>query len=89
MESQDLGILQKRLKRQDDVLIQEKGGTPGRIRTCDLRIRSPLLYPAELQAHKGWFKKPDRCITYVGIHVHTNPCQRELSRSYTYTTGDC
>ena len=25
-------------------------GTPGRIRTCDLRIRSPLLYPAELQA---------------------------------------
>ena len=28
-----------------------KYGTPGRIRTCDLRIRSPLLYPAELQAH--------------------------------------
>ncbi len=26
-------------------------GTPGRIRTYDLRIRSPLLYPAELQAH--------------------------------------
>ena len=24
--------------------------TPGRIRTCDLRIRSPLLYPAELRA---------------------------------------
>ena len=23
---------------------------PGRIRTCDLRIRSPLLYPAELRA---------------------------------------
>ena len=25
-------------------------GAPGRIRTCDLRIRSPLLYPTELQA---------------------------------------
>jgi hypothetical protein len=25
-------------------------GAPGRIRTCDLRIRSPLLYPAELRA---------------------------------------
>ena len=25
-------------------------GDPGRIRTCDLRIRSPLLYPAELRA---------------------------------------
>ena len=23
---------------------------PGRIRTCDLRIRSPMLYPAELRA---------------------------------------
>lgn len=26
--------------------------TPGRIRTCDLRIRNPLLYPAELRAQK-------------------------------------
>jgi hypothetical protein len=27
-------------------------GAPGRIRTCDLWIRSPALYPAELRAHK-------------------------------------
>ncbi len=27
--------------------------TPGRIRTCDLRIRSPLLYPTELRARGG------------------------------------
>ena len=27
-------------------------GTPGRIRTCGLRIRSPALYPAELRAQK-------------------------------------
>jgi hypothetical protein len=26
--------------------------TPDRIRTCDLRIRSALLYPAELPGHK-------------------------------------
>jgi hypothetical protein len=26
-------------------------GTPGRVRTCDLRLRSPLLYPAELPGH--------------------------------------
>ncbi len=25
-------------------------GAPCRIRTCDLRIRSPVLYPAELRA---------------------------------------
>ena len=27
----------------------ESIGTPGRIRTCDLRLRKPLLYPAELR----------------------------------------
>lgn len=26
-------------------------GAPGRIRTYDLRLRSPLLYPAELPGH--------------------------------------
>ena len=30
--------------------INEMVGAPGRTRTCDLRIRSPLLYPAELRA---------------------------------------
>ena len=29
---------------------QESKSTPGRIRTCDLRFRRPLLYPAELRA---------------------------------------
>ena len=27
------------------------GGVPSRIRTCDLRIRSPSLYPSELWGH--------------------------------------
>ena len=27
-------------------------GGPGRIRTCDLLIRSQTLYPTELQSHK-------------------------------------
>jgi hypothetical protein len=29
---------------------QVRAGAPGRIRTCDQRIRSPTLYPAELRA---------------------------------------
>jgi site-specific recombinase XerD len=29
------------------------GGAPGRTRTCGPRFRKPLLYPPELQAHKG------------------------------------
>ncbi len=28
-----------------------KNNTPGRTRTCGLRIRNPLLYPTELRAH--------------------------------------
>jgi hypothetical protein len=31
-------------------------GAPGRIRTCDLRIRSPALYPAELRARDKQFE---------------------------------
>ena len=31
--------------------IIKSSGAPERIRTSGLRIRSPLLYPAELQAH--------------------------------------
>ena len=30
-----------------------ESGTPDRIRTCDLRLRRPTLYPAELRAHTG------------------------------------
>ena len=33
--------------------IQKKFGTPGRIRTFDLRFRKPSLYPAELREHEG------------------------------------
>ena len=28
----------------------EEDGAPDRIRTCDLRLRRPTLYPAELRA---------------------------------------
>ena len=37
----------------DAVLVARIGlsSTPGRIRTYDLRIRSPTLYPAELRVH--------------------------------------
>ena len=30
-----------------------KNGTPGRTRTCYPRLRRPMLYPDELQAHSG------------------------------------
>ena len=32
------------------------GGAPGRIRTCDPRLRRPLLYPAELRAQTAKLK---------------------------------
>src|SRR5262249_220279 len=30
---------------------RRESGAPGRSRTCDPRIRSPMLYPTELRAH--------------------------------------
>jgi hypothetical protein len=38
------------LSKKVNLLINKVRNTPGRIRTCDLRIRNPLLYPAELRA---------------------------------------
>jgi hypothetical protein len=34
-------------------------GTPDRTRTCDLRLRRPLLYPAELRAQNKWSGRQD------------------------------
>ena len=36
-------------------------GAPGRIRTCDLWLRRPTLYPSELRAQSA-FASPQRCI---------------------------
>ena len=50
-------------------------GAPGRIRTCDLRLRRPTLYPTELRAHrrrKGY--APASAASILG--AHTYPCQR-------------
>jgi hypothetical protein len=37
-----------------DAWYEAKLGLPSRSRTCDLRLRRPLLYPAELWADIGW-----------------------------------
>ncbi len=42
-----------------------KIGAPGRIRTCGLRIRSPLLCPAELRAHPLFPNTLDRFLFFV------------------------
>ena len=33
--------------------IKQSNGTPDRIRTCDPRLRRPMLYPTELRALNG------------------------------------
>lgn len=33
-------------------MVRERGGDPDRIRTCDHRLRRPVLYPAELRDRK-------------------------------------
>ena len=47
-------LVENRDLNRDQVELQDKGivenpckdGAPGRIRTCDTRIRSPMLYPS-------------------------------------------
>ncbi len=50
--------------------------TPGRIRTCDLRIRNPLLYPTELRAHKF---KVNKCTNFT-YFVNPNLSKLKISR---------
>ena len=49
-------------------------GDPGRIRTCDLRIRSPLLYPAELRGQipngPKLFDPPEAEIVGIVLRPH-------------------
>jgi len=49
MQSAELGTKKEPMSSTDT---GSKTTTPGRTRTCDLRIRNPLLYPAELRAQK-------------------------------------
>ncbi len=37
----------------DDACDDAEDGAPGRTRTCDPRIRNPMLYPAELRARRA------------------------------------
>ncbi len=48
--------------------LKKRFGDPGRIRTCDLRIRSPLLYPAELRDRSGRLQ----LTTLIGAGVQIN-----------------
>lgn len=40
------------IRNRSQPVAQTNNGAPGRIRTCDPRLRRPLLYPTELRAHK-------------------------------------
>jgi hypothetical protein len=52
-------------------------GTPGRIRTCDLELRSLLLYPTELPGHgAGWgSRNPVSSLENLHINRYTNPAR--------------
>ena len=43
------------LTEQALLFLSEESGAPGGIRTPDRRVRSPVLYPAELQARDRRF----------------------------------
>ena len=41
------------IEKKKRVFFMKKDGAPGRIRTPNLLIRSQILYPVELRAHRG------------------------------------
>ncbi len=45
---------------------------PWRTRTSDLRVRSPVLYPAELRTHGGWMTGFEPATTRTTIWCSTN-----------------
>ena len=61
---------------------------PGRIRTCDLRIRSPTLYPAELRAHRPFTEVKKELGRETGFEPATfgTTIRRSNRLSYTLRT---
>ena len=57
-----------------------KNGTPDRIRTCDLRIRSPLLYPTELRAHTTLDRNYTRALSQASNRIQALKGMQSLSR---------
>ena len=60
-------------------------GTPAGIRTQDLRIRSPLLYPTELQALSTGISKPFKIVFFIfrlKNLVKLNAFNEQLDRAY-------
>ena len=71
----DLAISQNTVCR---LCLKDFVGAPGRNRTPDTRIRSPLLYPAELQAHiflwSGWRESnPRNQLGRLGLYHWATP----------------
>jgi hypothetical protein len=52
-------------------------GDPGKIRTCDLRFRKPLLYPSELRGHPS-----------DSLQVSIHPIPRPTRSTYPALTSD-
>ena len=83
------GVASGRLRTDSSM----KTGTPGRIRTCDLRIRNPLLYPAELRGREtprdaagrardrtAWESRPRPCLSFFfrGGPRHASALKRRI-----------
>ena len=66
------------------MILKDKNGAPGRIRTSDPLVRSQILYPTELRAH---FRGGERGIrTLDGLWAHT-PLAGERLRPLGHLSG--
>ncbi|AAK04016.1 unknown [Pasteurella multocida subsp. multocida str. Pm70] len=65
--------------------INKINGTPYWIRTNDLRLRRPLLYPAELRAHFKWIRGIKEVVGEIGFEPTTHWSQTSCATKLRYS----
>ena len=60
-------------------------GAPGRTRTCNPRLRRPMLYPVELRAHCGFSKLVGVERFELPTHCSQSSCATRLRYTPTYS----
>ena len=64
-------------------------GAPGRSRTCDHRLRRPVLYPTELRAPAGTKPTSTPLVSSVGRGSRIRTCDPLLPKQMRYQTAPC
>ena len=78
-----------KLPRFESAGLSAKIGAPGRTRTCNIRLRRPVLYPVELRAQRwsGWRDSNPRPTAPKAVALPGCATPRRFRQYYTFRTG--